>query len=91
MRGKKYLEDELDKLGIPYFKSYTNFILIDVGSLERSIQLGSALYQKKILIKSGFKDDVLKNCIRVTIGSVKQMEFFVEKLKEAFYSLEEKT
>ena len=91
MRGKKYLEDELDKLGIPYFKSYTNFILIDVGSLERSIQLGSALYQKKILIKSGFKDDVLKNCIRVTIGSVKQMEFFVEKFKEAFYSLEEKT
>ena len=91
IRGKKYLEGELDKLGIPYFKSYTNFIVIDVGSLERSLQLGKALYQKKILIKSGFKDDALKNCIRVTIGSVKQMEFFMKKFKEAFYSSEEKT
>ena len=91
MKGKKYLEDELDKLGIPHFKSYTNFILIDVGSFERSVKLGNALYQKKILIRSGFKDDVLKNCIRVTIGSIKQMDFFVEKFKEALYSLEEKT
>jgi histidinol-phosphate aminotransferase len=89
MKGKQYLEDELDKLGIHHFKSYTNFILIDVGSFERSIQLGNALYQKKILIRSGFKDDVLKNCIRVTTGSIKQMEFFMEKFKEAFYSLEE--
>lgn len=91
MKGKQYLEEELDKLGIPYFKSYTNFILIDVGSFEKSVQLGNALYQEKILIRSGFKDEVLKNCIRVTIGNVKQMEFFVEKFKEAFYSLEEKT
>lgn len=90
MRGKKYVEDELAKLGIPFFKSYTNFILIDVGSFERSVQLGNALYLKKILIKSGFKVDVLKNCIRVTIGSVKQMEFFMEKFKEAFYSLRKK-
>lgn len=91
MSGKKYLEDELGKLGIPYYKSYANFILIDVGSFERSVQLGNALYQQKILIKSGFKDDVLRNCIRVTIGNVKQMEFFVEKFKEVLYSLEEKT
>lgn len=43
------------------------------------------------LIRSGYNDDVLKNCIRVTIGSAKQMELFVKKFKEAFYSLEEKT
>ena len=90
MSGKKYLEDELDKLGTPYYKSYTNFILIDVGSFERSVQLGNALYQKKILIKSGFTDEVLRNCIRVTVGSVKQMEFFMDKFKEALYSLKEK-
>ena len=81
-KGKEYLEKELDKLGIPYFKSYANFVLIDVGSFEKSVQIGKALYQQKILIKSGFKDDVLKNCIRVTIGSKKQMELFMEKFHE---------
>jgi len=81
-KGKEYLEKELDGLGIPYFKSCANFILIDVGSFEKSIELGNALYQKKILIGSGFKDEVLQNCIRVTIGNVEQMKFFVEKYYE---------
>ena len=90
-KGKEYLEKELDGLGIPYFKSYANFILIDVGSFEKSIELGHVLYHQKILIKSGFKDDVLRNCIRVTIGNVKQMEFFMDKFKPAFYSLGIKT
>ena len=86
-RGKGYMEKELDRLGIPYFKSYANFVLIDVGSFEKSVEIGNALYQHKILIKSGFKDDVLKNCIRVTIGNIEQMKFFVDKFKQVFYSL----
>ena len=90
-KGKEYLEKELGALGTPYFKSYANFILIDVGSFERGIELGNALYHQKILIKSGFKDDVLRDCIRVTIGNVKQMEFFMDKFKQAFYSPEVKT
>lgn len=81
-KGKEYLEKELDKLGVPYFKSYANFILIDVGSFERSVQMGKVLYEQKILIKSGFKDEVLRNCIRVTVGSKKQMKLFLEKFYE---------
>jgi len=87
--GKEHLEKELDGLGIPYFKSYANFILIDVGSFERSVELGNALFKQKILIKSGFKDDVLRNCIRVTIGDIEQIKFFMDKFKHAFHSLEE--
>lgn len=90
-KGKEYLEKELDRLGIPYFKSYANFILIDVGSFEKSLELGNALYHQKILIKSGFKDDLLRNCIRVTIGNVEQMKLFMDKFKPAFYSLGIKT
>jgi histidinol-phosphate aminotransferase len=86
-KGKEYLEKELDKLGIHYFKSYTNFILIEVGSFAKSVQIGKALYEQKILIKSGFSNDVLRNCIRVTIGSKKQMELFIEKFHEILLKL----
>ena len=86
-KGKEYLEKELDGLGIPYFKSYANFMLIDVGSFEKSIELGNALHQKKILIGSGFKDELLQNCIRVTIGDVEQMKFFIEKYNEILQQL----
>ena len=81
-KGKEYLEKELEGLGIPYFKSYANFVLIDVGSIEKSVELGNALHQKKILIGSGFKDELLQNCIRVTIGNVEQMKFFLERFGE---------
>lgn len=83
-KGRDYLEKGLDKIGIPYLKSYASFLLIDVGSFERSLQIGNALYQKKILIRSGFKDDVLKKYIRVTIGSVEQMKLFLENFEEVY-------
>lgn len=81
-RAKEYLEEELKCLEIPYFKSHTNFILINVGSYERSIQIGEALSKRKILVKTNFKDTVLKNCIRVTIGSIEQMNYFMKNFKE---------
>lgn len=81
--GKEYLYNELDKLKIPYHQSYANFVLIDVGSFEKSVQIGKALYNQKILIKSGFKDGLLDNCIRVSVGAPAQMEIFMEAFKKS--------
>lgn len=90
-KGKDYLEKELDKMGIPHFKSYTNFLLIDIGSFERCVQIVNALYKRNILIKGGFRDSELKKCIRVTIGGVEQMKFFMENFKEVYYSTSNKS
>lgn len=87
-KGKEFLQKQLDKSGISYFKSYANFVLIDVGSYERSIEIGKALRKKMILIKSGFKEDILRNCIRVSTGNVEQMKLFLEAFKEVISSLE---
>jgi len=86
-KAKEYLEGELSRLDIPHFKSHTNFILINVGSFERSIQLGKALYQRKILVKAGFGDGALKNCIRVTIGNIEQMRYFMRNFNEVLASI----
>jgi len=85
-KGREYLEKGLDKMGIPHFKSYTNFLLIDMGSFERGAQIVNDLYRRNILIKGGFQDSELKKCIRVTIGSVEQMKFFMENFEEVYYS-----
>jgi len=81
-KGKEFLERELGWLKIPFYRSYGNFILIDVGSFQESSRIARGLADKKILIKGGFKEDVLKNCIRVTFGSVSQMKKFLEALKQ---------
>lgn len=85
-KAKEYLEKQLDAQGIHYFKSYTNFILLDLGSSERCAHLTEVLSQRKILVKAGFKDDALKTCIRVTIGSIEQMKYFLKNFKEIFSS-----
>jgi len=89
-KGRQFLEGELDRLKVPYYKNYGNFILIDVDSFERSNKIAQVLLNKKILIKGGFKEDILKNCIRITIGSVSQMKRFLDAFKEALTSLEGK-
>lgn len=82
--AKEYLEKELDRLRIPYFKSYANFILIDALSPAKAVKIRENLARKKILVKAGFKSATLKNCIRVTIGSVKQMKYFVKSFRGFF-------
>lgn len=80
--AKDYLYGQLDGLNIPYHRSYANFVLINAGSRERSVKIGKELYEKRILIKSGFKDGLLDDYIRVSIGSREQMKIFIEALKE---------
>jgi len=81
-RAKKYLEAQLDALKIPYFKSFANFVLINVGSNRKTLSGSQALYKRRILVKAGFKDGVLKNCIRVTLGNIEQMKYFMKEFKE---------
>ncbi|UCD55137.1 MAG: histidinol-phosphate aminotransferase family protein, partial [Candidatus Omnitrophota bacterium] len=83
-RAKAYLEKELADLKVPYFKSYANFILIDVGSPETGIRIREGLSKKKILIKAAFNNPVLENCIRVTVGNIEQMKYFVKNFRAFF-------
>ncbi|MFH1581666.1 MAG: histidinol-phosphate transaminase [Pseudomonadota bacterium] len=86
LAGKKYLEAELDKLGLRYFKSQANFVLIEVGSFERSSEIVKKLRERKILIKGSFGHKYLRNCIRVTVGTSEQMSLFIKELKDILRS-----
>jgi len=77
--GKIYLEKELGKMGLTYYPSYANFLLINIGSVEECMRIGQALKQKKILIKYGF-EGILQKYIRVSIGSREQMKGFLKTL-----------
>ncbi|MFH1846189.1 MAG: histidinol-phosphate transaminase [Candidatus Omnitrophota bacterium] len=86
--AKKYLESQFDELGFPYFKSYANFMLIDVGSYEKSVKIGKAMKEQKILIKAGFTDENLKNCIRISVGTREDMKRFIDNFKQVIISIQ---
>ena len=72
--GKKYLIQKLSEEGIEYKEGCANFVLIKC--YDRANEITSRLAEKNILVRGAFKQNFLKDYIRVTIGNKMIMEQF---------------
>ena len=75
----KYLGEQLDNMGYKYIPTNTSFMLIDVR--ENCGPLVEALRGKGYLVRPG-SDFFLNTYIRVSIGTMEQMEGFVQAFKD---------
>ena len=73
--GKEYLYEEFDKLGFTYPKTYANFIYVDTGINGK--ELFEKLLKKGVIVRA-----MPGSAIRITIGTMEENRFFIEKLKE---------
>ncbi len=84
--GKKYLYNEFEKLGLEYVPTYANFILVKVGYPSREVF--NRLLRKGVIVRAmdgyGFPDH-----IRVTVGTMRENIFFINKLKEVLEELKD--
>lgn len=82
--GKKYLYEQFEKLGLEYVPTYANFILVKVGFPSREVF--KRLLQKGVIVRAmdgyGFSDH-----IRVTVGTMRENIFFINKLREVLEEL----
>ena len=76
---REYLGEQLDKMGYKYIPSHTSFMLIDVRTDCKSVV--AALREKNYLVRPG-SDFGLDNFIRVSMGTMEQMEGFVKAFRE---------
>lgn len=81
--GYEYLTDEFTKLGLKWIPSYSNFILIDLGSEDEVTRVNEELLKQGVIIRP-LKPFGLGNCIRVTIGIREENEFLIDALKKVF-------
>ncbi len=79
LEGKKYLYDNLKKLGLAYVPSVANFILIDAG--QDGVELFNKMLRFGVIVRE-MKQYGLKNFIRVTIGTKRENERFIKVLKK---------
>lgn len=82
--SKFFLLKELNKLRIDFVDSNTNFIHIKIPNDTNTEHLASYFKENFILIRSSGigLPATLDGCIRITIGSKKQMKFFLTILKK---------
>lgn len=74
--GKRYVSDRLTSEGIDYVLGHANFILIKCGARVQEIQ--SKLQERGILVAGGFKQELLKPYLRVTLGKTETMKVFLD-------------
>ena len=77
LEGKRYLYQNLRKLGLAYVPSVANFILIDVGT--DCVEFFGKMLKFGVIVRD-MKQYGLKNFIRVTIGTKKENERFIKVL-----------
>lgn len=77
--GKKYLYQELEKMGLPYVPTEANFIFMDIKTDCRPVF--TELLKRGVIVRTG---DIFgyPNFIRVTIGTADENARFIETLKQ---------
>jgi histidinol-phosphate aminotransferase len=79
IKNKFFVENELARLGIKRYSSEANFLIANFGDSCDNIY--EKLKQKDILVRNRTKDQLLKNCLRIGIGTKEQCNKFINTLK----------
>lgn len=82
IKGKKYLTKNLDKLGLSYYNSHTNFLLVDFKTNSLKMKIWNYMIKKNILITGESNIPGCKNFLRFTLGPVKYMKLVINGLKK---------
>ncbi len=79
IKAREFTLNEFKKIGVRTFPSNANFFLAEFDNPNRVIE---KLREKKILVRSMSGFPLIKNCVRVSVGTREQMKYFVSSLKE---------
>jgi histidinol-phosphate aminotransferase len=84
--GRERVAVELNTLGLHYWPSQANFLLVRIG--ERHREFVSAMRQRGILVRDRSSDPGCEGCVRITIGSDAQTARLIAALREVVRELE---
>lgn len=78
--SKALLYAALDRLGVRYWQSAANFVLVSFG--DDAARVMEALAAKHIYIRDRSRDPSSPGCVRVTTGVVEHTQAFINALEE---------
>lgn len=79
LTGRRFIEKEMDRLGVHYWPSETNFLLFrtDLSSEDMTAEM----LKRGVLVRPP-KDPLLPNCVRMSVGTDEGNRAFVNALEE---------
>jgi histidinol-phosphate aminotransferase len=79
-RGRALLQQELQTLGLIYWPSHANFVLVRVGPAHA--EFIQALRAKGILVRDRNSDPGCAGCVRLTVGSQEHTQTLIRALRD---------
>ncbi|MBI4460799.1 MAG: histidinol-phosphate transaminase [Acidobacteria bacterium] len=83
LRARRMLCGELDLLGLKYYPSSANFVLVDFGGAARQVR--DLLAEKGILVRD--RSYELPGCVRITVGTMAQTRKLTAVLRQAWQGI----
>jgi histidinol-phosphate aminotransferase len=83
--GRARLEHELSQVGIRWWQSEANFVLMKIGKRHREFVV--AMRQRGILVRDRSGDPGCDGCVRITLGTSKQTDRLLAALREVLAEL----
>ncbi|HEY9765098.1 MAG TPA: histidinol-phosphate transaminase [Chroococcales cyanobacterium] len=81
-REKDGIYEALEKLGLNFVPSHTNFVLVEMGDEKIVDRISSELLSSGVVIRP-LRSFGLPTCFRITIGLPAENDFLIERLREA--------
>jgi len=66
--SNQFAEKELARLGVPFWPSHANFILMNIGSRHKAFV--EAMRRQQVLVRDRSTDPGCDGCVRITLGTV---------------------
>ncbi len=86
LQGRAAAELALRKLGVPYWPSHANFILMDIGGKHK--EFVAAMRQQGVLVRDRSSDPGCDGCVRITLGTVEQTHRGMIALEKALKEIQ---
>ncbi len=79
-KSRAFLMNELSKLNLEYFPTEANFLIVKFG--PKYMDIYKYMKEQNILIRDYSKHQLLKECLRVSIGTMNDTNKFIRALRK---------
>ena len=83
--GRGCLQQELERLGVPFWPSRANFVLMRLG--EANSAFVARMRERGILVRDRSRDPGCDGCVRITLGTLEQTERLLAILRETLLEI----
>jgi histidinol-phosphate aminotransferase len=83
--GRERVQRELTALGIPFWPSQANFVLIELG--DRHAAFVQRMREHGILVRDRSRDPGCEGCVRITLGSAEHTDRLLRALGETLAAI----